>query len=321
MTTRRDSTSSATGASPTSSPTAAGAGATPGWSSATAPRCSSTPCSTCRSPREMLDAMAPPHRRGADRHGGQHPRQRRPLLRQPAGGAAEIIASAAAAEEMTEVPPAMLAALNAAPGEVGDAVPPLLRRVRLRRHRAHAAHPHVRRPARPRGRRPGGRADRGRPGPHPGDTLAYVPDARTVYTGDILFIGGTPIVWAGPLSNWIAACDLILGMDVDTVVPGHGPVTDKAASPRCATTSSSSRRRRRRATPPASTPGRPHATSRSDGFGELERVRPHRRQRRHRVPHARSLAPQPGRRRAVPAHGRARTTGGDVRAAVLERGR
>ena len=44
-----------------------------------------------------------------------------------------------------------------------------------------------------------------------GDTLAVVPDARTVYTGDILFIGGTPIVWAGPLSNWVAACDLMLG--------------------------------------------------------------------------------------------------------------
>ncbi|MGZ4766530.1 MAG: MBL fold metallo-hydrolase, partial [Ilumatobacteraceae bacterium] len=60
-----------------------------------------------------------------------------------------------------------------------------------------------------------------------GDTLAYVPDARTIFTGDILFIGGTPIVWAGPLSNWIAACDLMLGMDVDVVVPGHGPLTDK----------------------------------------------------------------------------------------------
>jgi glyoxylase-like metal-dependent hydrolase (beta-lactamase superfamily II) len=55
-----------------------------------------------------------------------------------------------------------------------------------------------------------------------------VPDAKTVYTGDILFIGGTPIVWAGPLSNWVAACDLMLGMDIDTVVPGHGPLTDKA---------------------------------------------------------------------------------------------
>jgi glyoxylase-like metal-dependent hydrolase (beta-lactamase superfamily II) len=61
-----------------------------------------------------------------------------------------------------------------------------------------------------------------------GDTIVYVPDAATVYTGDILFIGGTPIVWAGPLSNWVAACDLMLGMNIDTVVPGHGPLTDKA---------------------------------------------------------------------------------------------
>ena len=61
-----------------------------------------------------------------------------------------------------------------------------------------------------------------------GDTLVVVPDAGVVYTGDILFIGGTPIVWAGPLANWIAACDLMLGMDVDVVVPGHGPVTDKS---------------------------------------------------------------------------------------------
>jgi glyoxylase-like metal-dependent hydrolase (beta-lactamase superfamily II) len=49
-----------------------------------------------------------------------------------------------------------------------------------------------------------------------------------VYTGDILFIGGHPAVWAGPVSNWIAACDRILGWDVETIVPGHGPITDKA---------------------------------------------------------------------------------------------
>jgi glyoxylase-like metal-dependent hydrolase (beta-lactamase superfamily II) len=49
-----------------------------------------------------------------------------------------------------------------------------------------------------------------------------------VFTGDIVFIGGAPIVWAGPLENWIAACDLMLGLDVETVVPGHGPVTDKS---------------------------------------------------------------------------------------------
>jgi cyclase len=62
----------------------------------------------------------------------------------------------------------------------------------------------------------------------PGDTLVHVPDARLLYAGDILFIGGTPVVWAGPTSRWIAACDLILDMDVVTIVPGHGPATDKS---------------------------------------------------------------------------------------------
>src|SRR5262249_40215525 len=61
-----------------------------------------------------------------------------------------------------------------------------------------------------------------------GDVLVHSPSDRTIFTGDILFIGGTPIVWAGPLANWIAACDLMLGMDIETVVPGHGPVTDKS---------------------------------------------------------------------------------------------
>lgn len=60
-----------------------------------------------------------------------------------------------------------------------------------------------------------------------GDILAYSPADRTVYTGDILFIEGTPIMWAGPVANWIKACKLIENMDVDTIVPGHGPITDK----------------------------------------------------------------------------------------------
>ncbi len=61
-----------------------------------------------------------------------------------------------------------------------------------------------------------------------GDVLVHVPAERVVYTGDILFIGGTPIIWAGPVGNWIRACDHIMQMDVDVVVPGHGPITDKA---------------------------------------------------------------------------------------------
>jgi len=140
---------------------------------------------------------------------------------------AEIVASSAAAHEMSEVPPSLLAALNSAPGDVGElfrsffgefefdgidlTLPTRTFDGRLELE-------------------VGGRIveliEVG-PAHTAGDVLAYVADAKTIYTGDILFIGGTPIVWAGPLSNWVAACDLILGMDVETVVPGHGPLTDK----------------------------------------------------------------------------------------------
>lgn len=60
-----------------------------------------------------------------------------------------------------------------------------------------------------------------------GDVVAYVPSAKVLFTGDLLFIGGTPIIWAGPLQNWVAACDTMLSLDVEQVVPGHGPVVGK----------------------------------------------------------------------------------------------
>lgn len=61
------------------------------------------------------------------------------------------------------------------------------------------------------------------------DTIVFVPGDRTVFTGDILFSEASPIMWAGPLQNWIDACDYLLGLEVETIVPGHGPITDKAA--------------------------------------------------------------------------------------------
>jgi len=61
------------------------------------------------------------------------------------------------------------------------------------------------------------------------DTIVYVPADKTVYTGDILFNESHPIMWAGPVGNWIKACDYILGLDVDTVVSGHGPIAEKTA--------------------------------------------------------------------------------------------
>ncbi len=143
-------------------------------------------------------------------------------------GQAEIVATTATAREMGEVPPALLAALNADQGATGE-----LFRSFFGEFDFEGIEPRL--PDRTFDGRleleVGGRlVDLIEVGPAhtAGDTIVVVRDAGVVYTGDILFIGGTPIVWAGPLSNWVAACDLMLGMDIDNVVPGHGPVTDKA---------------------------------------------------------------------------------------------
>jgi cyclase len=61
-----------------------------------------------------------------------------------------------------------------------------------------------------------------------GDVLVHLPDPGVLFAGDILFIGGTPIVWAGPVQNWIDACHRILELGCQVIVPGHGPLTDGA---------------------------------------------------------------------------------------------
>ena len=61
-----------------------------------------------------------------------------------------------------------------------------------------------------------------------GDVIVHVPADRTVFTGDILFIDGHPILWEGPIGNWIRACDTIAALDAQAIVPGHGPITDAA---------------------------------------------------------------------------------------------
>ena len=60
-----------------------------------------------------------------------------------------------------------------------------------------------------------------------GDIMVYLPEERVLFAGDVLFIGGHPILWQGPAGNWIRALDRILEMDPEVIVPGHGPITDK----------------------------------------------------------------------------------------------
>ena len=57
----------------------------------------------------------------------------------------------------------------------------------------------------------------------PGDAIVWVPDVKVVFAGDIVFNGVTPIMWAGPVDNWIAALERIELLEPDVVVGGHGP--------------------------------------------------------------------------------------------------
>lgn len=61
------------------------------------------------------------------------------------------------------------------------------------------------------------------------DTIAWVPEDKVVFTGDLLFNEGHPIIWTGPMSNWIAACEFIEALQPEVVVPGHGPICDVSA--------------------------------------------------------------------------------------------
>ena len=142
---------------------------------------------------------------------------------------ARIIASRASAEEMDAVPPAMMAEMLRRADELGVAgayfqksfgdfefegitpTPPT--ETFEQQHRIQVGDKQVELievgPAHTRG-----------------DILVHLPEDGIVFTGDILFIEGTPILWEGPVSNWIDACDRIMAMKPKVIVPGHGPLTD-----------------------------------------------------------------------------------------------
>jgi cyclase len=57
-----------------------------------------------------------------------------------------------------------------------------------------------------------------------GDTIIHVPKERVVFAGDVLFRLCTPMGWTGSYEKWFRCLDLIIGLDPQIIVPGHGPV-------------------------------------------------------------------------------------------------
>jgi cyclase len=66
------------------------------------------------------------------------------------------------------------------------------------------------------------------PGHTPGQIAVHVPQERVVFTGDTIFSECQTWLMGSNVTQWLAALDRISQLDVDWVIPGHGPVVTSA---------------------------------------------------------------------------------------------
>ncbi|HEX4127154.1 MAG TPA: MBL fold metallo-hydrolase [Acidimicrobiales bacterium] len=147
-------------------------------------------------------------------------------------GEAEIIATARCAEEMLQLPPSTMAAMLRSADSLGAAGEFVQRIFSPFSFEDVPLTVPTRTFERQLELQVGGRAvsllEVG-PAHTDGDAVVHLADEGIVFTGDILFHGGHPIVWAGPVANWITACDRVLALHPTVVVPGHGPLATAEA--------------------------------------------------------------------------------------------
>jgi cyclase len=65
------------------------------------------------------------------------------------------------------------------------------------------------------------------PGHTPGQLAVHVPEERVAFIGDTVFNECQTWLMASDVDQWIEALEVIGKLDIDSVVPGHGPVTTK----------------------------------------------------------------------------------------------
>ncbi|MFI6453294.1 MBL fold metallo-hydrolase [Streptosporangium amethystogenes] len=56
------------------------------------------------------------------------------------------------------------------------------------------------------------------------DSIVWIPERSLLFSGDLVFNGGTPFVMMGSVTGAIAALDELRTLDAETIVPGHGGV-------------------------------------------------------------------------------------------------
>jgi len=54
------------------------------------------------------------------------------------------------------------------------------------------------------------------------DVVAWIPEHRVLFAGDLVFNGATPFVLMGSVSGSLVALDWLMEFDPDVVIPGHG---------------------------------------------------------------------------------------------------
>ncbi len=60
-----------------------------------------------------------------------------------------------------------------------------------------------------------------------GSVVVYLPAKKLLFAGDILFTDFHPFLADGDLPGWTKTLDALVAMDVDRIVPGHGPLSTK----------------------------------------------------------------------------------------------
>ena len=60
-----------------------------------------------------------------------------------------------------------------------------------------------------------------------GDLVAYVPEHKILFAADLAFFQLVPYCHNAYVSKWMEAMEKVMKMDVDVIVPGHGPVGGK----------------------------------------------------------------------------------------------
>jgi len=60
-----------------------------------------------------------------------------------------------------------------------------------------------------------------------GDLMIHLPKYRLLFASDIAFIYVAPFAHNAHVGKWLETVDRIMKMDVDTIVPGHGPICGK----------------------------------------------------------------------------------------------